>query len=113
MPQSALNWAVRDTMPPWAMGLIQHRNPNIVERTARRAMVWSIINGIHVAAGPVPEFAQAKARVADGVDPALAPHTLPTYQPGSDPRPHPHRTRGRLRLTVTGHTPFFSPARAF
>ncbi|MCV7152483.1 oxygenase MpaB family protein [Mycolicibacterium pyrenivorans] len=85
MPQSALNWAVRDTMPPWAMGLIQHRNPNIVERTARRAMVWSIINGIHVAAGPVPEFAQAKARVADGVDPALAPHTLPTYQPGSDP----------------------------
>lgn len=85
MPQSALNWAVRDTMPPWAMGLIQHRNPNIVERTARRAMVWSIINGIHVAASPVPEFEQAGARVADGVDPALAPHTVPTYQPGSDP----------------------------
>ncbi|HEY9263648.1 MAG TPA: oxygenase MpaB family protein, partial [Mycobacterium sp.] len=85
MPQSALNWAVRDTMPPWAMGLIQHSNPNIVERAARRAMVWSIINGIHVAAGPVPEFEQAKARVAGGVDPALAPHTVPTYQLGSDP----------------------------
>ncbi len=85
MPESALNWAVRDTMPSWAKGLIQHRDPNIVERTARRALVWSIINGLHVASGPVPEFEQAKARVADGVDPALAPHTVPTHQPGSDP----------------------------
>jgi hypothetical protein len=84
LPQSALNWAVRDTMPPWAMGLIQHKNPHILERTARRALVWSIINGIHLASGPVPEFEQAKARVKDGVDPALAPHTLPAYQPGSD-----------------------------
>lgn len=83
--QSALNWAVRDTMPRWAKGLIQHRDPNVIERTARRALVWSIINGIHVASGPVPEFEQAKARVADGIDPALAPHTLPAYQPGSDP----------------------------
>ncbi|WP_137148028.1 oxygenase MpaB family protein [Mycolicibacterium sp. CR10] len=85
LPESALNWAVRDTMPSWAKGLIQHRDPNIVERTARRAMVWSIINGLRVASGPVPEFEQAKARVAGGVDPALAPHTVPTHQPGSDP----------------------------
>lgn len=85
LPQSALNWAVRDTMPPWAKGLIQHRDPNIVEQTARRALVWSIINGIHVASGPMREFEQAQARVAGGLDPALAPHTVPTYQPGSDP----------------------------
>ncbi|MBX7432267.1 DUF2236 domain-containing protein [Mycobacterium sp. Y57] len=85
MPQSAIDWAVRDTMPPWAQRLIQHRNPNIVERTARRALVWSIINGIHTASGPVTEFEQAKARVADGVDPALAPHTLPGHRPDSDP----------------------------
>jgi uncharacterized protein (DUF2236 family) len=85
MPLAALNWAVRDTMPPWAKGLIQHRDPNAVERTARRAMVWSVINGIHVASGPVPEFEQAKARVAGGLDPDLAPHTLPKYQLGSDP----------------------------
>ncbi|MGE0214577.1 oxygenase MpaB family protein [Mycolicibacterium sp.] len=64
LPHSALDWAVRDTMPPWAQRLIQHTNPNIVERTARRALVWSIINGVHVASGPVPEFEQAKARVA-------------------------------------------------
>ena len=85
LPESALNWAVRDTMPSWAKGLIQHRDPNIVERTARRALVWSIINGLRVASGPVPEFEQAKSRVADGVDPDLAPYTVPTHQPGSDP----------------------------
>lgn len=85
LPLAALNWAVRDTMPPWAKGLIQHRDPNILERTARRAAVWSIINGLHVASGPVPEFEQAKARVVDGLDPELAPHTLPTYRPGDDP----------------------------
>jgi len=92
LPESALNWAVRDTMPRWAKGLIQHRDPNIVERTARRALVWSIINGIHLASGPMPEFEQAQARVSDGLDPALAPHTLPTHQPGSDPM----RTRSQL-----------------
>ena len=92
MPLAALNWAVRDTMPSWAKGMIQHRDPNIVERTTRRAMVWSVINGIHVASGPMPEFEQAKARVADGVDPDLAPHTEPMYQRGSDPV----RTRAEL-----------------
>lgn len=85
LPQSALEWAVRDPMPSWAQQLVQHRNPNIVERTARRAMVWSVINGIHAASGPVTEFELAKARVAAGVDPALAPHTEPAHQPGSDP----------------------------
>ncbi|MBB2989807.1 uncharacterized protein (DUF2236 family) [Mycolicibacterium iranicum] len=92
LPQAALNWAVRDTMPPWAKGLIQHRDPNIVERTARRAAVWSVINGLHAASGAMPEFEQATARVAGGVDPELAPHTLPTYRPGSDPV----RTRAEL-----------------
>ena len=92
MPHSALDWAVRDTMPPWAQRLIQHRNPNIVERSARRAVVWSIINGIHVGSGPLAEFEQAKARVADGVDPDLAPHTEPSYRPGSDP------ARGRAEV---------------
>ena len=92
LPQSALNWAIRDTMPRWAKGLIQHRDPNIIERTARRALVWSIINGISAASGPVPEFEQAKARIAHGIDPDLAPHTLPTHQPGSDPV----RTRSEL-----------------
>jgi len=85
LPLAALNWAVRDTMPSWAKGLIQHSDPNVLERTARRAAVWSILNGLHVASGPLPEFEQAKARVADGLDPELAPHTMPTYRPGDDP----------------------------
>jgi uncharacterized protein (DUF2236 family) len=82
MPQAALDWAIRDTMPKWAMQLIQHRSPNVVERAARRAAVWTVINGLHTAAGPIPEFKQAKARVAAGT---TVPHTLPAYVPGSDP----------------------------
>ena len=82
MPQSTINWAVRDTMPKWAKQLIQHRDPNIVERTARRAAVWSVINGLHVAAGPAPEFRQARARVESGTS---VPHTLPAYELGDDP----------------------------
>ncbi|MGV0601539.1 oxygenase MpaB family protein, partial [Mycolicibacterium pulveris] len=46
MPQAAVDWAIRDTMPKWAKQMIQHTDPNIVERTARRATVWGIINGL-------------------------------------------------------------------
>lgn len=66
MPQAAVDWAIRDTMPKWAKQLLQHRDPNIIERTARRTAVWSIINGINAAAGPTPEFRQAQARVKGG-----------------------------------------------
>ncbi|MGV0606937.1 oxygenase MpaB family protein [Mycolicibacterium sp. XJ1904] len=81
LAQSAINWAIRDTMPRWAKQLIQHKDPNILERTARRATVWSVINGLHIAQGPIPEFRQAQARVASGTD---VPHTLPTYRLGDD-----------------------------
>jgi len=82
MPQAAVDWAIRDTLPKWAAQMVQHRSPNIVERTARRTAVWSVINGLHTAAGPIPEFRQAQARVAGGT---TVPHTLPTHVPGSDP----------------------------
>jgi hypothetical protein len=36
MPQSAVDWVVRDTMPTWATQMIQHRDPNVIERTAQR-----------------------------------------------------------------------------
>ncbi|OBF88979.1 hypothetical protein A5790_23255 [Mycobacterium sp. 852002-51152_SCH6134967] len=81
LAQSAINWAIRDTMPRWAKQLIQHKDPHILERTARRATVWSVINGLHIAQGPIPEFRQAQARVASGTD---VPHTLPTYRLGDD-----------------------------
>ena len=82
LPQSVIDWAVRDTMPKWAKQLIQHRDPNIVDRTARRTAVWAVINGLHTAAGPAPEFRAAQARVAAGT---TAPHTEPTYVLGTDP----------------------------
>ena len=82
MPQSAIDWAIRDTMPKWAKQLIQHRDPNIVERTARRAAVWSVINGLHLAAGPHP----SSGRPRPGSSRVRAvPHTLPAYELGDDP----------------------------
>jgi len=89
LPQSVLDWAIRDTMPKWARQLIQHQSPNMVERTARRAAIWSVLNGLHAAAGPFPEFEQAKARVAGGTTVA---HTLPTHVAGTDPE----RTRAEV-----------------
>ncbi|KXW75149.1 hypothetical protein JL15_24040, partial [Mycolicibacterium phlei DSM 43071] len=80
--QAALNWAIRDTMPKWAKQLIQHKDPNIIERTARRAMVWSVINSLHLMQGPIPEFRQAQERVKSGT---YVKHTVPTYKPGDDP----------------------------
>lgn len=84
LPQNAVDWAIRDTLPTWAMQLVGHRSPNVVERTTRRAAVWTTINGLRLAAGPVPEFEQAQARVAGGVDPDLAPHTVPGALTGAD-----------------------------
>ncbi len=82
-PQSAVDWAIRDTMPKWAAQLVGHTNPNIVERTARRTAVWAVINGLSAVTGPIPEFRQAQARVKGGT---TVPHTLPTtYVPGTDP----------------------------
>ncbi|HEY7052627.1 MAG TPA: oxygenase MpaB family protein [Mycobacterium sp.] len=82
LPHNAVDWAIRDTMPKWAAQLIQHTSPNIVERTARRAAVWTVINGLSAVTGPIPEFRQAQARVAGGT---TVQHTLPSYVPGSDP----------------------------
>ena len=80
--RAAVDWAIRDTMPKWAKQMLAaHATRNLVERTARRAAVWSIINGLNAASGPAPEFQQAQARVAGGT---TVPHTLPTYVLGSD-----------------------------
>jgi uncharacterized protein (DUF2236 family) len=81
LPQSAIDWAIRDTLPKWAAQLVQHQSPNIVERTARRTAVWTAINGLHTAAGPTVEFTQAQARVAGGT---AVPHTTPAHVPGTD-----------------------------
>ncbi|MDY6997623.1 MAG: DUF2236 domain-containing protein, partial [Actinomycetota bacterium] len=48
------------------------------------------------ASGPLPEFEQAKSRVAAGLDPQLAPHTVPSYRPGSDPV----RDRGEVERSL-------------
>ena len=44
--------------------------------------MWSIINGLHIAAGTAPEFRQAQARVKSGT---TVSNTLPTYVIGDDP----------------------------
>ncbi len=99
LPESAIDWAIRDTLPSWAADMVGHRSPNVVERTARRAAVWTTINALHAAAGPIPEFTQAQARVAGGIDPALAPHTVPCVRAGQRPDAQPRRGGEHLRLS--------------
>ena len=87
--EAAVDWAIRDTMPPWAARLVMYQPPNPVERRARRAAVWTAINGLHASMGEAPEFAAARRRVAGGTTVA---HTEPTYVLGSDP------DMGRVRV---------------
>lgn len=77
-----LDWAIRDTLPSWAAAMVMHQPPNPIERLVRQASVWSVINGIHLALGPLPEFQQARKRVrgARGAAP-----TAPQHVTGSDP----------------------------
>ncbi|MGB3484428.1 MAG: oxygenase MpaB family protein [Mycobacterium sp.] len=76
-----IDWAIRDALPDWAAAMVMHRSPHPIERFARRAVMWSVINGIHTVMGPLPEFRAAQQRVRNGVDEP----TSPTHIPGSDP----------------------------
>lgn len=76
-----IDWAIRDALPSWAAAMVMHRAPNPVERLARQTAVWSVVNGIHTAMGPLPEFRAAQKRVRG----AASGPTSPTYVLGSDP----------------------------
>ncbi|MFD0855381.1 oxygenase MpaB family protein, partial [Actinomadura adrarensis] len=77
-----MDWAVRDTLPNWAARMVMYRPPNPAVLRARRAAFKAALNAPHVLTGPLKEFEQAQARVANGT---TAPHTVPTYELGSDP----------------------------
>ena len=76
-----IDWAIRDMLPSWAAAMVMHRDPNPVERLARQAVVWSAVNGIHAAMGPLPEFRAARKRVRG----STAEPSSPTYVLGTDP----------------------------
>jgi hypothetical protein len=76
-----IDWAIRDSLPRWAAAMVMYQAPNPVERLARRAAVWSVINGIHTTMGPLPEFRAAQKRVRG----LKARPTSPAYVLGSDP----------------------------
>jgi uncharacterized protein (DUF2236 family) len=77
-----IDWAIRDTLPSWAAAMVMYRPPNPIERTIRQASVWAVINGIHTAMGPLPEFRQAQKRVS-GRD--LGAPKASAYKLGTDP----------------------------
>ena len=81
-----VDWAIRDTLPSWAAAMVMHRRPNPIERAARQAAVWSVINGIHFTMGPLPEFRQAQQRVAAVRNGTVPAPTSPTHVPGTDPK---------------------------
>jgi hypothetical protein len=80
------DWAVRDLLPDWAQKLAFYEPPNPIVLRARRASLWFVLNTLHEATGPLREFRQAQARVADGIAHAPVASTAPTA-------PDPVRTR--------------------
>ena len=97
VPQAAkfFDWAIRDAMPDWAAEMVMYRPPHPVERAARRAATWAALNATQAAMGILPEFRQAKRRVAGG---ATCEHTEPEYVAGSDP----HRDRRTAEQMLSG-----------
>ncbi|WP_303631291.1 oxygenase MpaB family protein [Actinomadura madurae] len=83
-----MDWAARDMLPEWARKLVLYRPPNPVTLRLRRTTLWFVLNALHDATGPLPEFRQAEARVAKGVSEPVA-STAPTA-----PRPRPHPPGG-------------------
>jgi len=65
-----MDWAKKDLLPPWAQGLVLFRPPDRVTTAVRRAMLRSLIAGLHLTFDPLREFQQATARAA--VAPARA-----------------------------------------
>lgn len=63
-----LDWAERDLLPSWAQELYLHRPTNPVVALARRRTVWTVLNGLHLATGPLREFRQSQERVAAAVE---------------------------------------------
>jgi len=66
-----MDWAKKDLLSPWAQALVLFRPPDRVTTTVRRAMLRSLIAGLHLTFDPLREFQQATARVA--AVPAAAP----------------------------------------
>ncbi|MFA1545297.1 oxygenase MpaB family protein [Actinomadura chokoriensis] len=92
-PGSAfMDWAARDLLPKWAQKLCLYQPPNPIALRARRTMLWTVLNGLHDATGPIREFREAKARVAGGVSEPVA-STAPTA-------PDPVLTREEVEATA-------------
>ena len=71
------DWAARDLLPDWAQKLALYDPPNPIALHARRASLWLTLNTLHETVGPLREFRQAQARVANGTTAPVA-STAPT-----------------------------------
>ncbi|MEV4002735.1 oxygenase MpaB family protein [Actinomadura sp. NPDC049753] len=67
-----MDWAARDMLPEWARKLALYQPPNPVTLRLRRTALWVVLNALHDATGPLPEFRQARARVAAGASAPVA-----------------------------------------
>ena len=66
-------WALIDLQPDWAQQLLRFPHHSAATTFARRAAVWSALNGVRYGAGPMRETRQARARVAAAPLRHLAP----------------------------------------
>lgn len=68
-----LEWALIDLQPDWAQQLLRFPHHSAATTFARRAAVWSALNGVRYGAGPLREARQARTRVAAAPLQHLAP----------------------------------------
>ncbi|MEO5875258.1 MAG: oxygenase MpaB family protein [Streptosporangiaceae bacterium] len=93
-PGSAfMDWAARDMLPGWAQKLSLYEPPNRLRLRARRSTLWLALNGLQESTGPMPEFRQALARVAQGTTAEPVASTVPTM-------PELRLTREEIEATV-------------
>ena len=92
IPQSAVDWAIRDTMPKWAAQLVAHTHPNIVERT------FDIITGIRASGTTVLMVDQNASAALDMCDHAylLESGSLAVEGSGRELIGNPHVRRAYL-----------------
>jgi len=87
-----MDWAARDMLPSWAQRLALYEPPNGLRLRLRRYSLWLALNGLYEATGPIKEFRQARARVANGTHLPIA-STAPTT-------PDPVLTREQVEAAV-------------
>lgn len=87
------DWAERDMLPTWGQKLLLYKPPHPLRVAARRQLVWTLLNALHVTTGPLREYRESMERVAGGITAEVPASTAPS-------KPDPRRTRAQVESSI-------------